>query len=173
MGYALVTALFQSTAALLPLGNAVNEAYATENPQYGAHEPFTLDSQEKFGTTIVAIFAADAAAQVIAVRYNAGDAPPKFENYLRALDYLARGGLANESDAVKYQVRLYANVAWRSCQAFRADKVPFGRLTRGVNCSFATLPPEELAKDDGQIQAAAKALLGHLKRELAAHQAAA
>ena len=172
MSHALVTALFQSPAALLPLANYVNEAYATANPQYGAHVPFGLDESEKFGCTIVAVFAADAIAQTIAVRYNAGDAPPKFENYLKALDYLAAGGLANESDAVKYQMRLYANVAWRSCQAFRADKVPYGRLGRGVNSSFATLPPEELAKDDGQIQAAAQALLGHLKRELAAQQAA-
>lgn len=151
--FSLVGLLFRNVDAAVANANVLDKAYAdATKPEY--HTPFGVDSPEKVAMNQAGIYAADTAANMLAVD---GDGHVSEDDYVAALKRIAANDLSFQE---KYVVKNAANLAWRAGQPFRdITTKPLNRITRDVNEQFNLLPEDEQDKDLVQTMTGAKLLL--------------
>lgn len=137
---------------LVGIANSCDRAYAegTGNPSW--YSPFTAeDKPEHFGRNLAGMFAVISGLSIIALLRGI----PLEGNVGSILSEISDFESMPETDQ-QTLLRL-ANLSWNAGQPLIQDKGVLGRLGN-INV-FDTLPPEEVAKDRFQIQAAANELL--------------
>lgn len=149
-----ITAAYQNITWSVKAANACEQAYAELTG--GTFTPFTEAEPQKVAMNLAGVYAADNAAQILAMQSNwFGGTAIKPKAYERVLEKIAAGRLSPVEMQV---VRLMANATWRAGQPFRGLE----RLTRDINVAFPLLKDldaVELQKDTVQIRTGAILLL--------------
>ena len=161
-----VSQLFRSIDSTVIAANILDKAYAdgVGKPEY--HTPFGADNPEKVAMAIAGLYAADTAANLLAMmeRGLLPDGSVFSGSYYKALCRLAHNS-DDLSPGEVYIVMNAANLSWRTGQPFRdISTKPLQRITREVNMQFNQLSKEEQIKDLVQIVAGAKILLDWIDR---------
>ncbi|MCR4312580.1 MAG: hypothetical protein NUV56_04840 [Candidatus Uhrbacteria bacterium] len=152
--FQIVSAVFQSVDDSVAAANAADKAYndSTGNPE--GYTAFGADKAETVAINLAGLYAADSAANILAMML---DGVVNERTYVSALEAIADISL-NATE--KYIVAQVANVAQRAGQPFRGiTSSPLARITRSVNMSFNLLPDDKREKDFVQLRAGAQFLL--------------
>lgn len=159
-----VSVIFQNVDLTVEVANLLDKAYAegTGNPDW--HSPFDASAPEKVAMNSAGLYAADTAANMLAMM-SSGEVTE--ESYVQALTELAVLGNPEAqpqvSDPKVFVALNAANLAWRAGQPFRdIGSKPLNRIGRSVNAQWTTLDKSEVAKDLIQVTTAARWLLAQL-----------
>ena len=160
--YKKISNLFQSIEKSVLAANRLAKAYAegTGNPDW--YTPFDQTEPQKVAMNLAGLYAADTAANVIAIM-RAKQLKIKLDekDYLNALKDIANNNLLPTETFV---VQNLANLSWRAGQPFGdLAEDPLGKIKRGVNTQFNLLNWEEKQKDLIQVHEGAKILLEEIK----------
>lgn len=148
-----IRSLYGDQSFVIELANTCDQAYAVGTGNPGWYSPFGADEPEKVATNLAGLVAVVSGITILGLLE--GRDPNDDVTFVS--DVLGR----IESDTLSGQAKgvflRLANCTWNMSQPFRDMQFqPLSRV-KNMNC-FDSLPPDEVAKDWHQIQAAATKL---------------